>query len=246
MMCVVFLFYCGIGRPCPSKQEEGGDAVRVPKGPSKNDDLGDGRRGAAKQRKKKKRRLVLSDGEDDEDVRMGEVNCKNEGTQQVEEKRVADSEKDPHTKSDMDQGNCPEGRTGNGLDSTPQDESEGAVAKRSLSSMAVDNDDDDTHRRVLENDSGNVSGTDLEVDPVKPAPYELPTAEQTERERELASLLEATYDLTERFSAADAIGGVCMGRGFEGAGSPPAQGGEHFVTVAGRPWPRGDSRVISG
>lgn len=82
--------------------------------------------------------------------------------------------------------------------------------------------------------------------PIKPAPYQRPTARQVEWERGMGSLLQATSELADNFSAADAIGGVCLGRGLDGAGAPPAEGGDQFLTVSGRPWPRRDPRVISG
>lgn len=95
-------------------------------------------------------------------------------------------------------------------------------------------------------DGKKARNENAEKTPLNPIPYELPTAEQAEWQRGLGSLLEATCELAERFSAADAIGGVCLARGLDGAGTPPAQGGEHLVTVSGRPWPRRDPRIISG
>lgn len=90
---------------------------------------------------------------------------------------------------------------------------------------------------------GEVGGSGT---PPDPTPYETPTAARLAWERELGSLLEATCQLAEGFSAADAIGGVCAGRGFLGAGPPPPQGGEEFLTVPGPQWPRREPRVLSG
>ena len=81
---------------------------------------------------------------------------------------------------------------------------------------------------------------------VKSVPYRFPSPAESEWQKGLGCLLEATCSLAESFSAADAIGGVSLGRGWAGAGPPSLQGGDHFITASGPPWARRDPRVVHG
>lgn len=77
-------------------------------------------------------------------------------------------------------------------------------------------------------------------------PYDLPTPAQADCQRGLGALLEATSALADTFSAIDVIGGVSLARGWDGAASPFAEGGEHFLTVGGSSWVEQDPRVSQG
>ncbi|CAN0164514.1 unnamed protein product, partial [Laminaria digitata] len=81
---------------------------------------------------------------------------------------------------------------------------------------------------------------------VESAPYRFPSPKEAEWQKGLGCLLEATCSLAESFSAADAIGGVSLGRGWGGAGPPSLQGGDHFISASGPPWAKRDPRVVHG
>lgn len=81
---------------------------------------------------------------------------------------------------------------------------------------------------------------------VMPEPYDLPTPAQADSQRRLGVLLEATSALADAFSAADVIGGVSLARGWDGAASPFAEGGEEFLTIGGSSWVKQDPRVSQG